>query len=297
MNVHGGLKRLSAAGRRRAQRIKPYARYAFDYARDLKAPLVSYWWRERVNVGDLMGPYILESIFNRPVYHLHDLPRLEGRVNVTVTVGSIIQQIDFARPVLWGTGIIDPARVPNLQAPSFISVRGPLTREAVNQRGWQCPESYGDPALVLSRLYEPPRRRLKSTSKIGIVLHFKDRDLRDGLDDEKFSFINVSSSVEHFINQLYACELVMSSSLHGLITAQSYGIPSVWLKRVENKKGGDFKYRDYLHSFGGTIRYVDLDARPSLPDSFRNIERHILDDPPESFIDEIYSKSQRLLSA
>jgi len=40
---------------------------------------------------------------------------------------------------------------------------------------------------------------------------------------------------------------VVSSSLHGLIVAQAYGVPWVWLDVIDHQLGGkDFKFEDFF---------------------------------------------------
>jgi pyruvyltransferase len=57
-----------------------------------------------------------------------------------------------------------------------------------------------------------------------------------------------------FIDQMCECEAVFSSSLHGLIVAEAYGIPNYWISVSENVLGHGFKFRDYFASIGKSIR-------------------------------------------
>ena len=50
------------------------------------------------------------------------------------------------------------------------------------------------------------------------------------------------------IEDICCCEAIVSSSLHGLIIADTYGIPNARVKFSDNVTGGDFKYDDYFES-------------------------------------------------
>ena len=59
-----------------------------------------------------------------------------------------------------------------------------------------------------------------------------------------------------------SCEYIISESLHGLIIAESYKIPNLWINVSDNKSKnqGSFKYLDFYHSIGKTNikSYVDI---------------------------------------
>jgi hypothetical protein len=49
---------------------------------------------------------------------------------------------------------------------------------------------------------------------------------------------------------MVSCDVIVSTSLYGLIVADAYGIPCVWLSVGDNIRGGMFKFHDYLLSTG-----------------------------------------------
>jgi pyruvyltransferase len=58
-----------------------------------------------------------------------------------------------------------------------------------------------------------------------------------------------------FIDELCSCEKIISSSLHGIILAEAYGIPAVFLG--EKRDSEMFKYYDWYISTGRKIvRYA-----------------------------------------
>ena len=50
------------------------------------------------------------------------------------------------------------------------------------------------------------------------------------------------------IDRICSCNIVYSSSLHGIILAESYGVPAIFYRGL--KSLFDFKYRDYYASTG-----------------------------------------------
>ena len=54
---------------------------------------------------------------------------------------------------------------------------------------------------------------------------------------------------KHFVDELCASKLIISSTLHGLILAEVYGIPAILLTHNDMDM---FKYRDYYYSTGSS---------------------------------------------
>ena len=54
---------------------------------------------------------------------------------------------------------------------------------------------------------------------------------------------------ERVLEHICSCRAVVSSSLHGLVCADAYGIPNVWLDEFALEEG-HFKFRDYFASQG-----------------------------------------------
>lgn len=123
------------------------------------------------------------------------------------------------------------------------AVRGPLTASVLSNNGFDCPKVYGDPAILMPLFYQPNIN--KQPGKVLIIPHFSKVD--------KYSqeFENVidtrTNKWEWFIDEIVSAEKVISSSLHGIILAESYGIPTVMLN---DYPGDRFKYDDYYQSTG-----------------------------------------------
>jgi pyruvyltransferase len=201
-------------------------------------------WCLSPNFGDQLTPYIIEKYTGQKPFWL-DLKNGELKI---VAVGSIMNWCDPSC-VVWGAGLsgIDQGICRDV---IVRAVRGPLTRQVAVKNHVECPEVYGDPALVLPRIYKPKQVERKG---LGIIPHYAEQhlawDLIDGKEDVKY--INVFDNVEKVIDDICSCQAILSSSLHGLIVADAYGIPSEWLVISNQIQGDGTKYYDY---------YLSIDA-------------------------------------
>lgn len=74
-----------------------------------------------------------------------------------------------------------------------------------------------------------------------------EQDVREKYSDAHIISMN-TDDYKSVINQIASSKLIISSSLHGVILADAYGVPSVWYRGLD--KVIDFKYLDYYASTG-----------------------------------------------
>lgn len=203
------------------------------------------------NFGDDINFPLLHELTGRRV-------RQEWRVGLNnleniVCIGSVIDCCN-ERSIIWGTGAISDSIVMYHKPKHICAVRGPLTRRKLLEFGIDCPEVYGDPALLLPLIYAP---KTGKKYKYGFIPHYIDYDLpqvvkfREEHPEILFIKFEGYTSWRNVIDQINSCEKIISSSLHGLIVSDAYGIPNVRILLSDNIVGGDFKYKDY---FGGVER-------------------------------------------
>lgn len=208
--------------------------------RSKNAVAITYF-NELPNVGDLIGPYLVRKITGREVYLAKTsiFPRL-------LTVGSVLGAAS-ENSTIWGSGSIDGRPLQNKLDPKRISaVRGKLTLNLI-RRTLPVAESVplGDPALLMPKFFSPA---IEKRYDVGIVPHYADFDLVarlsiDGKIDAKI--LDVRSEPEVFIESMLECRQIISSSLHGLILADAYKIPNMWVKFSDRLVGGKWKFHDY----------------------------------------------------
>jgi pyruvyltransferase len=70
-----------------------------------------------------------------------------------MVIGSIIGWMTNKDSIIWGSGVREPDNPLPAIPRKVLAVRGPLTRKYLISQGVECPEIYGDPALLLPKIY------------------------------------------------------------------------------------------------------------------------------------------------
>jgi len=222
--------------------VKPKITYE-EYKTISYDSLKLYWWKEDHNFGDAINKFIAESISHREVEWV---PNNFNRLHY-MAVGSILDKAGKYTNV-WGSGFIKSSSNCADKPHEIFAVRGPLTRSRLIKQGIQCPKIFGDPALLIPKFYFPS---INKKYKIGIIPHFVDKNnpWLDTIDDSNVKIIDIQQeNLMNFIDEMLSCEIIISSSLHGLILADAYDIPSLWVKFSDKIIGNDFKFHDYYSS-------------------------------------------------
>lgn len=214
---------------------------------------LSYWRPERnkaVNFGDELSRTVVELMLARRGATLFDSAPRQRQL---LSVGSVLHMArDDA--AIWGTGLHGntPQRDHQYSRLDVRAVRGPVTRRFLSDRGIAVPEVYGDPALLLPAL---TNGRFKATSEFDVAfvpnLHDMNHVRDTGL-AARFPQMNIVDPLRAWdvvVADILRYRLVLASSLHGLIVAEAFGIPAIFIRLTEHEPL--LKYQDY---YGGTGR-------------------------------------------
>lgn len=233
-------------GKLARKRIRP----TLKAARDPDA-LVVTWWAGLPNWGDALTPALVRLLSGREPLPYHEVVNLRGHP-VYGVIGSLLDGAAILNLELWGPGFKHPETRCWIRPKRVHAVRGPLTRDRLRGQGVSCPDVLGDPCLLLPRLYRPAPELERRP--LGIVPHHSERDLplvRELAQRDDVRLIEVvRRDTWGFVDEIVSCDVVASSSLHGLIAAEAYGVPTVWLELSGRLRGGRFKFHDYYGSVG-----------------------------------------------
>lgn len=207
------------------------------------------------NFGDDINYYIIKHLSKKKVININSV--FPTNENNYMCIGSVIEWLTRKDSIIWGTGAITGGNRKIKEIPYKVcAVRGPLTRQFLLSQNISCPEVYGDPALLLPLLYH---RTKQKKYKIGLIPHYVDLKCpkvkefyKNNRDVCLINFTNYRKWTD-VIDKILECEIIVSSSLHGLIISDAYGIPNVWCKFSDSITGGTFKYEDYYGGVGKPI--------------------------------------------
>lgn len=232
-----------------------------DFLLAFKKPIVinatvyfRYGKMEHYNWGDDMNYHLLSEVLHLPIvlysysFLRESLPRI-GAHNYLV-IGSTITMLTNPNTIIWGAGVVDNKEPLPCKPKKVLAVRGPKTRAYLLSKGVDCPEVFGDPILLLKYLYYP---KITKKYQIGIIPHYKDYDDAKWAtlkQDPRVQFIKMQNynNWRDVVDQVLSCDFIVSSSLHGLILAETYSIPSLWIQVSDKIRGGEFKYLDFYES-------------------------------------------------
>ncbi len=230
------------------------------------APIKLYWWNDAPNFGDALNPLLVEHVSGRPVeWASNDDCEL-------FALGSVMKQARRGnhkkkdhKPTIWGTGMIGPQRLDFLGNVTFAAIRGPATAALLGIDF----NLFGDPGLLVSELASD---KIQPGDDIGIVPHhgqYGNAKTVAALDHlsklPNVKIIDVrDNQAMNVVDQIHSCRHIFSESLHGLIVADSLGIPNTWVKGGAIHGTPNFKFLDYYLSIGRKfappIPYTDIES-------------------------------------
>ncbi|MDR1498919.1 MAG: glycosyltransferase [Rickettsiales bacterium] len=183
-----------------------------------------------------------------------------------VFIGSLLQEFlsnncfsftKLFRPAvkIWGTGFIREQKCAKerlIRRVKVYAVRGYMSLDRLKKITRQplTEVAIGDPGLLCRELVNTDR--IEKKYDLGIIPHYVDKNnpLLSRIKVKNSIVIDIQQSSRSFIEKVAECKYIISSAMHGLITADSLGIPNVRMILSDKIVGGDYKFDDYYSAFG-----------------------------------------------
>ena len=206
-----------------------------------------------LNFGDALSPVMVALLTSAPI------ERVSTRSTAArlAAVGTIGHGFAKGQTWFWGTGCSlwrnpsapseerEAFTIPDDSEFILTATRGPLSESLLAGPDGERPGVFGDPVWLLPRFYRP---QVEKRWKLGVILHLSelaDRSYearpRPGMD--RFKIPKALADDVHLIttctpidtaflgtkiDEILACERIVSTSLHGMVVAESYGIPCLY---------------------------------------------------------------------
>lgn len=241
-----------------------------------------YWYQGKTNVGDVASYIVVSSVCREKIMYKSPKTSLPSALKrcflnkrfkmayyreiilpfqkCLMAIGSILDYSN-SHCIIWGTGFREYTS--KYSQGQVYAVRGRLSKEKLPQTS--CNVKIGDPAILLPLLFKI-QKKPNVIPKLCLIPHYYDFENVRNIYSSRYDILDVrTNDVKGFITRLCNYDYVLSSSLHGLIIAHSYGIPAIWFY-YGDIKSGSFKFHDYFSSVG-----------VPLYEGFRNIDEILQD--------------------
>lgn len=235
---------------------------------------IKVYYAKVPNMGDLLNRDIIENLFGYKVirrnYLFGELSGIGSGLGNYTLEGPMwkkalksISKILSKNVYIWGTGFVsykekDESLYKNTL---FCAVRGELSKNRIEKLiGKKIKITLGDAGILASCLIE--NEKIEKKYSVGIIAHYKEKD------EEIFkrlcerfpnsTFIDVQDTPINVTRKIAECETIISSSLHGLIIADSLNIPNIHIVVTNKLLGDGFKFDDYYSAYGIKHEYIDM---------------------------------------
>lgn len=217
------------------------------------------------NMGDRLNELIIEKCFG---YKVERCSFLDGDMSaigsclgqytlhgtMLMRIQQIINGIRKPHVSVWGTGFINYTDSDGhffKRDMNFCAVRGELTRKAVERMtGKKLNIPTADAGILASALLDEVPEKCY---EIGIIPHICDlsdpavMELAGKYENSKM--INVKDDPLEVVKEIAQCRYIIGSSLHGLIVADSFGIPNMHTVFSDRPLGDGYKFDDYYSAY------------------------------------------------
>lgn len=227
------------------------------------------------NAGDLMNVDIIEKVGNckikRSKTFCADMIAIGGAlVGLQYPNDSFKKRICYKilhpfynnKPIyVWGSGFIynnnsNTFYRNNLKVCALRGAKSQKKLQELTGKYYDVP--LADAGLLVDMLIEEiPQKEYK----IGLIPHMwhqEEPEIKKMSTMDGVHVIDIKQTPQRVAYEIAKCETILSSSLHGLIFADSMHIPNMHFIGNKELLGGNFKYEDYYSSYGLDDEYIVL---------------------------------------
>lgn len=256
-----------------------------------------YYFSKRPNFGDELNLYIIQRLLNINVKKADSAKNAQ-----LLAIGSILgtlvssrQKIDYLyRPPvkIWGSGFIEDPKGKYWLRRKIepVAIRGFISKKKLEQLSGKKYNNIplGDPGLLCSLLIE--QGTIVKKHKVGVLLHYADKNNEaiKNIKLDNYKLIDVCDNPIKVLRQISECEVILSSAMHGLITADSLNIPNQWIRLSDKLTGQNYKFEDYYSVYNKTsVQPIDLRTSAITDLEVEQIKQNYINENRKIIVDKI----------
>ena len=282
-----------------------YEEYLKYKKRVVESYKIKLYYYNYPNVGDKLNETILSSIFKLKfedeTFQTADLCCIGSILDSLITNSKlsihdkeIQNKCNVNKPIhIWGTGLMhyyDNIPQDTVRPIIIHALRGEKTKKRLSvilNKNISC--ILADPGLLSPLIVKTSDKKYS----VGIVPHYVDKDeeifkrMLEYYPNSKI--IDVQSETKQVLKEISQCKYIISTSLHGLVIADSYNIPNCWCEISDRIVGNRFKFHDYFSSFGTDREFFDL-RNGDLPNIDKDFKCNF------KSINQLYKKQKDLIN-
>lgn len=236
-----------------------------------------YWWNGTPNAGDYYSKWLASKMFGQTTF-------LHSKEPDFVCCGSILSHAGLRYDTkVCGAGFHnEDGKVVIDNVDNYYAIRGKLSYKKLNTEKQIV---LGDSGLLASKFYKP---QSKHKHRYGIVCHWKDYQALKNIYGSKHNIINMgTNNVEEVLKKISECEMVFSTSLHGIIFAHSFGIPAKHVEYQKLESKNNFKFKDYYSVLDIPYEKYVLKSKDDLRELIRMVDNKEKYLPSKEVIEDI----------
>ena len=217
------------------------------------------------NAGDLFNKDLVEKLSNKKTIQTKifnaDMIAIGGAIFGLQYSNSLFRKccqfilgIIYNKPIyIWGSGFLYSNNNNKLYRKNIkvCALRGEMTKQKLFElTGVKYDVPLADAGLLIDLFLE---NNIEKKYKIGLIPHMsqiEEPEVQKMKNNPDILLIDIRRSPIDVVKDIAACESIASSSLHGLIFADSLHIPSLHLICENQLPGGNFKFEDYYSCYG-----------------------------------------------
>lgn len=230
-----------------------------------------YYQNSENNFGDLLSKDIVSYLSHKHVVWSHlkyaDIVALGSLSERVIAKKFKRYLLNIGKPLnVWGTGFLGPGDLSSTRFLKIHALRGEYSKARFDLK---TSVPLGDPGFLTPLVY--PSKPRKSNTIICLphlhdyYSHLWVDKIKKNYNNHNVVTISLSEPVINIVNSIAGAEFIVSSAMHPLIVAQSYGTPFIWVELGNLvHKGCRYKFEDCFSVLTKNILSCSLEELFSL---------------------------------